>query len=98
MIAMPKYKVAHIHQQGQDMIIFPLEAKFGQMSGSEQDRELSILGSRANKAGLRGAAVAVWDNGEGHVAFRGPPQCCAFLSRINMHYVIANLNRVISWR
>jgi hypothetical protein len=97
MIAMPKYKVAHIRQQGQDLIIFPLEAKFGQMSGSEQDRQLGILGSRANRAGLRGTAVAVWDAGGGQAAFRGPPQCCAYLSRINFQFVMANLNRVISW-
>jgi hypothetical protein len=98
LIAMPNYKVAHIHQQGQDMIIFPLESKFGQMIGSEQDRELGILGSRANQAGLRGVAVAVWDAGGGQAAFRGPPQCCALLSRINFNFVMANLNRVISWR
>jgi hypothetical protein len=96
-IAMPKYKVAHISQQGQDLIIFPLEAKFGQMSGSEQDRQLSIFSYRANKAGLRGTAVAVWDAGGGQAAFRGPPQCCAHLSRLNFKFVMANLNRVVSW-
>jgi len=79
------------------LIIFPLDATFGQMSGSEQDRQLSILGFRANKAGLRGTPVAVWDAGGGHATFRGPPQCCAYLSRINFKFVIANLNRVVSW-
>ena len=97
MIAMPKYTVAHVRQQEQDLIIFPLEAKFGQMSGLEQDRQLGILGFRAKRAGLLGTAVAVWDAGGGQAAFRGPPQCCAYLSRINFKFVMANLNRVISW-
>jgi len=79
------------------MIIFPLEATFGQMTGAEQDRELALLGTQANRAGLRGTAVAVWDAGYGTVGFRGPVKCYPFLSGINLRYVMANVNREISW-
>lgn len=94
---MPKYKVAHINEHGLDLIIFPLEAKFGQMPGSDQDRELGILGSQANRAGLKGAAVAVWDTGLGRAGFRGPAQYYSILASISLPFVMANLNREISW-
>ncbi len=40
---MPKYEVAHIREQGQDMIIFPLEARYGHLSQADQERELDVL-------------------------------------------------------
>lgn len=94
---MPKYQVAHLNEQGHDMVIFPLDANFGRLPGAEQDRELAVLGAQANRAGLRGTAVAVWDAGYGHVGFRGPVKCYPFLSGINLRYVMANLNRELSW-
>jgi hypothetical protein len=94
---MPTYKVAHIHEQGQDMIIFPLGSQFGRMTSSDQDAELNTLGFRANAAGLKGAAVAVWDNGGGRMGFFGPQQWHQFLRSINLRFVLANVNKEISW-
>ncbi len=94
---MPKYEVAHIREQGQDMIIFPLEARYGHLSQADQERELDVLQLEANRAGLRGAAVAVWDAGGGRMASRGPHQWQAFLQSISLPFVRANLNKVISW-
>jgi hypothetical protein len=79
------------------MIIFPLGSNFGQMTASAQNEELSSLGIRASAAGLQGHAVAVWDAGAGRMGFVGPPQWHGFLSSINLHFVMANVNRVISW-
>jgi hypothetical protein len=31
------------------------------------------------------------------MGFVGPPQWHGFLSSINLHFVMANVNRVISW-
>lgn len=94
---MPKYQVAHIHEQGQDMIIFPLEAKFGHQTQADQNQELGVLGFRANAAGLRGAAVAVWDAGGGRMGFFGPPQWHPFLRSIDLQFVAANVNKEVSW-
>ena len=94
---MPSYKVAHIHEQGQDMIIFPLESRFGHQTQSDQETELSALEFRANSAGLKGSAVAVWDGGGGRMAFLGPRPWHAFLTSINLHWVLANLNKEVSW-
>lgn len=93
---MPSFEVAHIHQQGQDMIIFPLDERFGRQSGDDQSRTLEALQFRAHAAGLRGAAVAVWeDSNGGH--FRGPRQWRAFLESIDLGWVLANVNRTLSW-
>jgi hypothetical protein len=94
---MPSFKVAHIHREGQEMIIFPVAAEFGQLPGMDQDRELAFLGSQANRAGLRGVAVVVWETSLGQVTFRAPIACYSCLSGINMEYVMANVNREISW-
>jgi hypothetical protein len=94
---MPKYRVAHIHEQGQDMIIFPLEAKFGHLTQSDREQELAALGFQANKAGLRGAAVAVWDAGGGRIAFMGPQPWHPFFQGLSLQFVRANLNKEIFW-
>jgi hypothetical protein len=94
---MPTYKVAHINEQGQDMIIFPVDSAFSRMTRSDQEHQLGLLGFRANAAGLRGAAVAIWDAGGGHLGFFGPQQWHPFLKSIDLHFVMANLNKEISW-
>jgi hypothetical protein len=93
----PSFKVAYIQVQGQDLIIFPVEAGFGRLAGLDQDRELAFLGSRASSAGLHGTAVAVWETGQGKVTFRAPVACYGFLAGINLKFVMANVNREISW-
>jgi hypothetical protein len=93
---MPIYKVAHINEQGQNLIIFPLDPAFGQLTASEQQADLAMLGLRANASGLRGVVVAVWEAG-GQTRFRGPERWRAFLESINLEFVWANVNKQISW-
>ena len=94
---MPSYKAAHLHEQGQDMIIFPLERSFGNQTQSAQASQLDMLEDRANSAGLRGSAVVVWDNGGGRMGFMGPRAWHPFLRSINLQFVLSNLNQEISW-
>jgi hypothetical protein len=93
----PKYRVAHINEQGQNMILFPLDAQFGRLTQSGQNDELRALQFRARNAGLAGSAVAVWDAGGGRMGFMGPQQWHPFLQGIDLHFVMANLNKEISW-
>jgi hypothetical protein len=93
---MPTYKVAHINQQGQNLIIFPLDPTFGQLTALEQQSDLTMLGLRAYAAGLRGLPVAVWE-ADGQTRFRGPERWRAFLESINLEFVWANVNKEISW-
>ena len=93
---MPSLKAAHIREQGQDMIIFPLDRGFGQKSDRDQSLALGELESRAHSAGLAGRAVAFWQGGNG-THFRGPSRWHPFLKGLSMCDVMANVNKQISW-
>lgn len=93
---MPSFKAAHIHEQGQNMIIFPLNGSFGSKSSSDQSEALVELEYRANNAGLAGQAVAVWESGN-RMYFIGPRPWQGFLQNISMRWVWANVNKEISW-
>ena len=93
---MPSFKVTHVREQGQDMIIFPLESTFGSRSENEQSEALEELQSRAHAAGLAGQAVAVWES-SGRMHFIGPRPWHGFLQSISMRWVALNVNKQISW-
>ena len=93
---MPKFKAAHIREQGQNMIIFPLDSSFGSKASSDQSEALSDLEFRANDAGLEGRAVVVWESRNG-MYFLGPTPWHGFLRGISLRWVLANVNREISW-
>jgi hypothetical protein len=93
---MPSLKAAHIREQGQDMIIFPLDRAFGQKSDRDQLLALGELERRANSAGLAGRAVAFWEGNNG-THFRGPSRWHPFLRGLSMRSVLASVNKKISW-
>jgi hypothetical protein len=88
--------VAHIHEQGNDLIIIPLESSFGMQTQVTQLQTVNELQMRANGAGLKGKVVPVWNSG-GRMAFLAPPNWHAFFSNIDLQFVAANINRYISW-
>ena len=94
---MPTLKIAHINQQGQDMIIAPLDRGFGSKTELDQQAALDEIETRAHSAGLRGHACAVWDAGGGRMAFRAPPPWHPYFKSINLQTVFANVNRELSW-
>lgn len=93
---MPRFKVAHIRRQGQDILIFPLEPSVHNKLDSEKQDILQELEMRAHAAGLAGGAVIIWQHGR-RVNFMGPRPWHPFLKSLSMSYVHANLNREISW-
>jgi hypothetical protein len=93
---MPSFNVAHIREQGQDMLLFPLDDSFDNKPSADQNSTVAQLQMRANRSGLAGQAVAVWQRGR-ETRFLGPPPWRAFLQSIDMSFVLANVNREISW-
>jgi hypothetical protein len=93
---MPRYDLAHIHQQGVDLIIIPLDASFGGRPQQAQQQIIHELQLRANSAGLKGTVVPVWDS-FGSMAFIAPQNWHPFFKSINLQFVAANINRYISW-
>jgi hypothetical protein len=94
---MPRFKVAHIKEQGVDLIIIPLKSKFGMLGNSEQAAETEVLQVRANSAGLAGTVVPVWNNGGNRMGFRAPQRWHPYFSGLSLSFVLQNLNREIFW-
>jgi len=93
---MPKLKAAHINEQGQNMIIFPLDRTFGMKTDHARSELLEELERRAHAAGLAGRAVAIWERGN-QTHFLGPRSWQMFLQSISMRWVLANVNKELSW-
>jgi hypothetical protein len=94
---MPTFEVAHIREQGVDLIIVPLAREFGWKSADQQDSIVSTLQARASVAGLAGHVVPVWDAGSSRMAFRAPRNWHRFFRSISLRFVHLNLNRRLSW-
>jgi hypothetical protein len=92
---MQKFKVAHIHEKGEDLIIVPLEQSYGTKPNSEQNGIRNSLQKCAIAAKLAGTVVPVWDNGKGRMGFLAPTRLAAYFSSISLDFVVANLNKTI---
>lgn len=94
---MPNFDVAHIREQGVDLIIIPLDKSFRFKSQGDQSNTVNELQMRASNAGLAGTVVPVWDNGGGRMAFIAPQNYHPFFKSINLQFVAANINRELYW-
>jgi len=93
---MPRFEIAHLHEQGQDMIIVPLADSFGSKSQAEQGEIAAELQIRARSAGLKGKVVPVW--GSRHsMNFIAPQLWHPFFRSIDWSFIARNINRVLSW-
>lgn len=94
---MPRFKVAHLHEQGQDMVIVPLESTFGQKTQREQGEIIEELQIRSRSAGLAGTVVPVWDSGAGRMSFIAPRPWHPFFRSLNLALVYRNVNKELHW-
>ncbi|MFT2186349.1 hypothetical protein [Pseudomonas putida] len=93
---MAKYKIAHVHHSGQDMIVFPLDSSFGSKSESQQQDIMDSLQQAAWSADLAGHVVAIWKSGN-RVYFRAPPAWHSFFRSPNIWgWVMANINKELT--
>jgi len=93
---MTSFEVAHLREQGQNMIIVPMKSDFGHKGQAEQARIEAALALAARQAGLAGRIVTVWDAGGGRMGFRGPSQWRSFLASLNLSIVASNINKRIT--
>ncbi len=87
-----QYDIAHIHEQGVDLIIVPLEASFGLMNNAAQAAITADLQQCATSTGLRGTVVPVWYDGGGRMAFRAPRPWHAFFESTDLFTIGQNIN------
>ena len=93
---MPTLKIAHIRDQGNDMIIIPLDRSFDIKSSSDQRATIKEMQARAKSAGLDGTVVAIWEAG-GRTKFIAPRSWHSFFNSINLMFVWNHINAEISW-
>lgn len=93
---MPSFKLAHIREQGNDMIIVPVDGSFDSRSNRDQQAVRNEIQVRAASAGLRGEVVLVWEN-FGRMKFLAPQPWHPFFRSISMDFVEANINRDLYW-
>jgi len=94
---MPTLDIAHLRQQGVDLIIAPLDHTFGHKSPGDQRATINEIQFRARQAGLAGTVVPVWDSGGGRMAFIAPPNWHPFFRSLSLGTVFSNINRRLSW-
>ncbi len=85
--------IAHIHEQGQDMIIVPLNHSFGCKSQKEQEQTISYIQQIAINAGLAGTVVPVWDTSSDRFAFLAPLPWHPFFKSLTSSDISCMLNR-----
>jgi len=79
------------------MIILPLETSFGSMPPKAQKSFTNEVQARANRAGLAGIIVPVWDMGDVRMGFIAPTGWHPFFQTIGLPWIYASLNREIFW-
>ena len=94
---MPRFKVAHIREQGVDLVIVPLDNSFGNKISSDQSAVIAELQSHATGARLAGTVVPVWDGGGGRMNFIAPPNWHPFFRNLSLQWIAANINKEIYW-
>jgi len=88
-----KLKVAHIREQGVDLIIVPLDKSFGGQTPAQQQAGIDAIRMAATLAGLAGEVVPVWELSDGRMSFLAPKNYHPYFASINLEFVFANLNQ-----
>lgn len=92
---MNKFKIAHIREQGVDLVIVPLDSSFGRKTQEAQNEAIDSLQACASNAGLAGTVVPVWQDGS-RTRFIAPPSWHPFFKGLSWHAIHANINKELT--
>jgi hypothetical protein len=92
----PTIQIAHLHEQGQDIVVVPMDSSFAKKTGPQQKKIIATLQDRAIEAGLKGQVVPVWESG-GRTHFIAPPPWHPFFQSLSLKHVWEKVNKEISW-
>ena len=81
---MPTLRVAHIREQGVDLIIVPLDKSFGQQTQAQQEHGIETLRMSATLAGLHGDVVPVCEMSGGRMFFIAPKNYHPYFTSITL--------------
>jgi hypothetical protein len=94
---MPRYAVAHVREQGVQLIIVPVDDAYGRQPESDQADFHHALQIQARRAGLAGTVVPVWADSRGRMSFRAPQNWHPFFRGLSLPVVYQNLTKEIYW-
>ncbi len=92
---MAAYEIAHIREQGQDIIIVPLKNQFHFEPSNKKEAFRQALQRCAANAGLKGTVCLVWNHG-GRFHSIAPQEWHPFFKGIDMLHVSTNINRKLT--
>lgn len=92
---MSQWHVAHIRQQGVDLIIVPLDGQFEYKTAQEQQRTISALQAAANSAGLAGTVVPIWRVGN-QSRFIAPRPWHPFFKSLSWNQILSSRNKMLT--
>ena len=90
---MQTFDVAHINEQGQDIIFVLLARKVAQYTPDEKERIRLALTECARSAGLAGTIVLVCNDHNGDCQFWAEQRLRAFLQSITYELIVRNVNK-----
>lgn len=90
---MASFDIAHINEQGVDLILIPLDKSFGNKTAQEQNAIIDSLQICSTQAGLRGTVIPVWLDTLNRMNFIAPNNYHPFLRSIDFHFVQRNINK-----
>jgi hypothetical protein len=91
---MAQIKIAHIKEQGRDLIIIPLDSSFHDKTPSQREATRKALQTCVCDANLEGAVVLVWRSGHNQY-FIAPDQWHEYLRHLSWHAIISRLNKTL---
>lgn len=92
-----EFEVAHVREQGQDMIVFALDRSFVYKTQQQQQQVMYYLQRCASSARLGGTVVILWE-ADGRTNSIGPRQWADFLRSIDMMWHAKNVNKTLNCR
>lgn len=90
------FEIAHIREQGIDLIIVPLKPEYERKRESEKQAIIATLQACAHSAGLAGTVVPVWERLDGRMAFIAPQRWHPFFSSLSMLTVATMINKKLT--
>lgn len=89
---MSPFKIAHIKEQGVNVIIVPLASRYGKLSVEEKDALIQHFQNAATAMQWSGRVVPMWMEGKG-IRFIAPPEWYEFFRTLKWKVLMRNLNR-----
>jgi hypothetical protein len=90
------FKVAHLKEQGVDLVIVFVNPSVGNLSPLEQQQAADALQRCAASAGLAGNVAMVWQNSAGRMEFWAPNNQHAYFLEVPWDYLVGNINKTLT--